>query len=93
MLVRTIEVRRSNKGDMDPEVTVIRRTIEAEVDSEWHRSPGRILLPTVEAQLGKTRVSDCANLIRLACEGRYAYPVRWLRSQLLKDLLGLGFRC
>ena len=38
----------------------------------------------------KRLVSDCTNLIRLAYEGRYAYPVRWLRSQLFEDLLGLG---
>lgn len=47
----TIEVRRADKRDVDAEVAVVRRAVEAEVDAKGNRGPRRVLLVAVEARL------------------------------------------
>ena len=47
--IHTVEVCGSNKGDMDTNVAVMGRTIEAEVDTEGNRRPSRVLGATVKA--------------------------------------------
>lgn len=39
---------------MDSEVTMVSTTVQAEVDSERHGSPGRVLGVTVEADLSRS---------------------------------------
>ena len=52
-MLRTIEVRGANKGDVDAEVAVVRGAVEAEVDTKGNGGPGRVLLAAVEADLSK----------------------------------------
>jgi hypothetical protein len=49
--IRTVEVCGSNKGDVDTKITVMSRAIEAKVDTEGDRRPGRVLGVTVKAYL------------------------------------------
>lgn len=47
----TVEVRRANEGDVDAEVAVVGRAVQAEVDAKGDRGPGRVLLVAVKAYL------------------------------------------
>lgn len=57
-LLRTIEVRGSNKGDVNTKVAVIGRTIKTEIDAKWNRSPCWVVLSTVEADLITTLLDN-----------------------------------
>lgn len=48
---RTVEVGGANERDVDTHVTVIGRTVEAEVDAKRHRTPCWVLCAAVEAYL------------------------------------------
>lgn len=48
---RTVEVGRAHKGNVDAEVAVVGRAVEAQVDAERDRRPCRVLLAAVEANL------------------------------------------
>lgn len=56
--VRTIEVRGSNKGDVNTKVAVIRRAIKAKIDAERNRRPCWVVLSAVEADLKTTLLED-----------------------------------
>lgn len=98
----TIEVRGPNEGDVDAEVSVVGRAVEAEIDAEGDRGPGRVLLVAVEAYLA---IADGACISRRSPDGVHiqgdprgegsagkgAYLVRGLRLQLLEYLEGLLF--
>lgn len=51
MVWHTVKVGRSDEGDVDTEVSVVGRAVEAQIDAEWHRRPRRVLLSTVKAYL------------------------------------------
>ena len=65
----TVEVSRSDKGDMNSEVPVVRGAVEAQVDAEWYGRPCRILLTAVEAYLPHSvtiQMAETALLTRFA---------------------------
>lgn len=49
----TVEVGRADKRDVDAEVAVVGRAVEAEVDAKGDRGPCRVLLVAVEAHLAE----------------------------------------
>lgn len=53
----TVEVSRPNKGDVDTEVAMVGRAIEAEVDAKRNGGPCWVLLTAVEADLSRGKES------------------------------------
>ncbi len=47
----TVEVGRADKGDVDSEVSVVRRAVETQVYTKRDRGPRRVLLAAVKAYL------------------------------------------
>jgi hypothetical protein len=82
---RTVEVCGPHKGDVDPEVPMVGRAVEAEIDPKRYRRPCWILLPTVEADLQREASVKCQRL------SQGAYPICWFRLQFFEDLERLGF--
>lgn len=84
---RTVEVGRAHKGNVDAEVAVVGRAVEAQVDAERDRRPCRVLLAAVEADLQDA--SGVSSRLEGAVEGKGeggADLVGGLRLELLKDL-------
>lgn len=71
---------------MNTQVAMVRRAVQAEIYTEWHRGPGWILGSTVKAYLHAFSHVNHS-------EAQGAYLVRWFYLQFLEDLLRLGFRC
>lgn len=53
--LHTVEIRGTDKGDMNPQVSMVGRTVQTQVNSQRNRRPRRILGATIETDLP----SDC----------------------------------
>lgn len=49
--MRTVEICGADKGDVDTQIPMVGRAVEAQVDTERHRRPGGILRIAIEADL------------------------------------------
>lgn len=88
----TVEVRRTNKRNVNTQVAMVGRAVETQVDAEGHRCPGRVLSTAVEADLCEVPSQPRAMGFPQVEESICANLVCRLRLQLLKQLLRLLLR-